>query len=83
MTEQLGRMSRSYGTTNINFRTGEALRRRGLAERYTLHVIKAEYVQQDTATDQGWASRREPAQRHEWYITIAGRAALAQSEEGK
>lgn len=77
MMEGLRTIGGCYGASGVNFQTGEALRRRGLADRYTIHVIKAEYVSRDCSTDQGWCSKRKPSQRHEWYITDAGRAALA------
>jgi 6-phosphogluconate dehydrogenase len=81
MRNELAHISRCEGAQNVRFQTGEALRRRGLAERFTLHVIKAEYVSKDASTDQGWATRRKPVQQHEWYITNEGYAALQREGE--
>ena len=63
------------------FGTMEALRRRGLAERYTTYLIRAVYAQQNTMTVQWEESAEKPRVVHEWYITPAGRAAL-KGEEG-
>lgn len=55
-----------------DFRTLEALRRRGLAERYTSHIIKAEYVTKDGSTLQFREPSRKPYLRHDWYWTNDG-----------
>lgn len=63
------------------FGTMEALRRRGLAERYTTHVIRAVYAQQNTTTVQWEEPATKPHVVHEWYITHAARAALKEQRE--
>lgn len=55
-----------------DFRTMEALRKRGLAERYTSAVIYAEYATKDGSTIQYRAPARKPRLVHEWWHTIAG-----------
>jgi hypothetical protein len=60
------------GAPSLLFRVGEALRKRGLLDRLTTYVHRAEYVTRDSVTDQRWRDVVE----HEWYITNAGREAL-------
>lgn len=55
-----------------DFRTLEALRKRGLAERYTTYAVRAEYVTKDGATCQFRAPARRPHLVHEWWHTTAG-----------
>lgn len=55
-----------------DFRTMEALRKRGLAERYTTMAISAEYVTKDGSTVQYRATARKPRLVHEWWHTTAG-----------
>ncbi len=75
----LRQMTEHYGTMCVRFQTGESLLKRGLAERYTQCVIAADYVTHKGAHPQGWCSKDAPAYRHEWYITLAGRAALQEA----
>jgi hypothetical protein len=75
----LKRMSITFSVCGIRFDVGEALRRRGLACRYTEYIERAEYASKDEIVDQGWRGHV----RHEWHITPDGRAALAQSVEKK
>lgn len=58
-----------------DFRTLEALRRRGLAERFTVHSVRAEYVTKDGSTVQYREPARKPRLVHEWWHTTAGLAA--------
>lgn len=81
MLSALRKMNETYAATNIHFRSGEALRRRGLAERYTEYLVKAVYVQSDVETVQYEHPASAPLQHHEWYITPAGRRALAKRGE--
>jgi hypothetical protein len=55
-----------------DFRTMEALRKRGLADRHTTMAIRAEYVTKDDNTVQYRATARKPRLIHEWYRTSAG-----------
>jgi hypothetical protein len=63
---------------DISFQTGEALRKRGLADRLTTYVFKREYVSKDHVINQftKGVSHKNPVVRHEWYITQEGRWAL-------
>lgn len=63
---------------NIPFQTGEALRRRGLADRLSTYVFKREYVSKDDVTNQfpDDVSPKNPVIWHEWYITQEGKWAL-------
>lgn len=79
MRDALDLMAREYGTSSVPFRTGEALLKRGLAERYTLYVSKAVYVTKDSVTPQGWP----PDKMHEWFITLAGRALSSSGKTGE
>lgn len=62
----------------IPYRTGEALRARGLADRLSTYVFRREYVSKDYVTDQfpKGISPKNPVIWHEWYITQEGRWAL-------
>ena len=73
----LKRMAENYGTESVLFNTGEALRRRGLADRYTERVSHAVYVTKDSETFQSWP----PSDKHQWFITPAGRRAIAKEVE--
>ena len=70
------------GNPDIRFQTGEALRKRGLADRLSTYVIKREYVSKDDVTQQfsDDISAKNPVVWHEWYITRDGRAALAKGD---
>jgi hypothetical protein len=59
-------------TWPLDFRTMEALRRRGLAERYTTKSIGAVFVTKDGADVQYRATARKPQLIHEWWATLDG-----------
>lgn len=75
----LEQMRKDYVGYGVRFATGEALRRMGLADRYTETVIRCEYHTADSVTPQRWCSEAAPAEKHEWYITKKGRAALQEA----
>jgi hypothetical protein len=77
MWKALGRLNNGASTSPGSYRTMEALRRRGLAARYTNFSIRAEYVEKDSVTVQWARPARKPFLLHEWYDTPAGRAAYA------
>ena len=66
------------GIADVRFRTGEALRRRGLAGRLSTYVVKRIYVSKDGAINQfpDGVSAKNPVIWHEWYITAEGKQAL-------
>lgn len=55
-----------------DYRTLEALRKRGFAERYTSYVIRADYANKDGVTIQYREPARKPCLVHEWWHTTAG-----------
>lgn len=55
-----------------DYRTLEALRKMGYAERYTTHVIRADYANKDGVTVQYREPARKPHLIHEWWHTNAG-----------
>jgi hypothetical protein len=66
--------SGEWGANNIRFTVGEALRKRGLAERYTTYVVGADFADKDGVHVQ--YRQDDSLARHEWWITPAGRAVL-------
>jgi hypothetical protein len=78
MKAALEEMLTPYVHQSIRFQTGEALRRRGLADRLSTYVIKREYVTRDDVTPQfpKDVSAKNPVVWHEWYITQEGKWAL-------
>lgn len=75
LTEPMMKALRKLNAGNRHpgdFKTLEALRRRGLAERYTVYAIRADYVTKDGATCQYRATSRKPHLVHEWWDTPAG-----------
>jgi hypothetical protein len=78
MLRELRHLDRMTGPSyHIKFRTGEALRRRGLAERYTYYVVGADWANEDGVHEQYRHTKPRPL--HEWSITPAG-SALAKEE---
>lgn len=77
-TKALAWLERGPSTNGINFKTGEALRVRGLAVRDTLFIIRREYADKNGEHLQfhndAWTVW------HEWFITDAGRTALNETE---
>lgn len=67
MIDQLRRIA-SGAWAGVPFRTGEALRRRGLAARLSTFETRAEWVTATRVVDQGWRAQW----RHEWSPTQAG-----------
>lgn len=72
MMDALRKLNAGNSTCPGDFRTMEALRRRGLADRYTTIAIRAEYVTKDDSAVQYRATARKPHLVHEWYYTSAG-----------
>lgn len=63
-------------SNNINYFVGESLRKRGLVERYTTYLTGADFADKDGVTVQF----RGKQTRHEWWITVSGRAALQERD---
>lgn len=66
-------------STRVNFKVGEALRKRGLVTRYTTYSVRAVFATKDGEHDQYNHSPDDPVISHEWDITPAGRSALTRS----
>jgi hypothetical protein len=65
-----------YSGSGHRFNTLEALRHRGLAARYTVKAIGADYVEKDVSTVQYRAPAKKPHLIHDWYITTEGKNVL-------
>ena len=72
--KSIGRSSRP----RLRFPTGEALRKAGLVERETYHVVARDYANQAGVFPQ-W--RGDETAFHEWWLTPAGRAALNEARD--